>query len=59
MPSAERLMAFFIIKDEKKINKQSFNMWLKDTGPLSIKGDTLQIQVKDDVAVRHLKDKYL
>jgi len=34
-------------------------MWLKDTEPLSIKGDTLQIKVKDDVAVRHLKDKYL
>lgn len=34
-------------------------MWLKDTEPLSIKGDVLQIKVKDDVAVRHLKDKYL
>lgn len=34
-------------------------MWLQDTEPLSIKGDTLQIKVKDDVAVRHLKDKYL
>ena len=44
---------------EKKINKQSFSMWLKDTEPLSIKGDILQIKVKDDVAVRHLKDKYL
>jgi chromosomal replication initiator protein len=44
---------------EKKINKQSFGMWLKDTEPLSIKGDILQIKVKDDVAVRHLKDKYL
>ncbi len=44
---------------EKKINKQSFSMWLKDTEPLSISGDILQIKVKDDVAVRHLKDKYL
>ena len=44
---------------EKKINKQSFSMWLKDTEPLSIKGDSLQIKVKDDVAVRHLNDKYL
>lgn len=44
---------------ERKINKQSFGMWLKDTEPLSIKGDILQIKVKDDVAVRHLKDKYL
>ena len=34
-------------------------MWLKDTEPLSINGDILQIKVKDDVAVRHLKDKYL
>lgn len=44
---------------ERKINKQSFSMWLKDTEPLSINGDILQIKVKDDVAVRHLKDKYL
>lgn len=34
-------------------------MWLKDTEPLSLRGDILQIKVKDEVAVRHLKDKYL
>lgn len=34
-------------------------MWLKDTEPLSIEGDVLKIKVKDDVAVRHLKDQYL
>ena len=43
---------------EKRINKQSFNMWLKDTTPLSIDGDILTIKVNDDVAARHLKDQY-
>ncbi len=44
---------------EKRINKQSFAMWLKDTEPLAIEGDILRIRVKDDVAARHLKDQYL
>ena len=44
---------------EKKINRQSFNMWFKETEPVSLKGDILQIKVKDDVAVRHLNDRYL
>ena len=44
---------------EKKINRQSFNMWFKETEPISLKGDILQIKVKDDVAVRHLNDRYL
>jgi len=56
---AQRIWDNVLTDLEKKINKQSFGMWLKDTEPLSIKGDTLQIKVKDDVAVRHLKDKYL
>ncbi|HPJ33248.1 MAG TPA: chromosomal replication initiator protein DnaA [Spirochaetota bacterium] len=43
---------------EKRINKQSYAMWLKDTAPLSIEGDILKIKVKDDVAVRHLQDQY-
>lgn len=56
---AQRIWDNVLTDLEKKINKQSFSMWLKDTEPLSIQGDTLQIKVKDDVAVRHLKDKYL
>lgn len=44
---------------EKRINKQSYAMWLRDTEPLSIDGDILKIKVKDDVAARHLKDQYL
>ncbi len=56
---AQRIWDNVLTDLEKKINKQSFSMWLKDTEPLSIKGDILQIKVKDDVAVRHLKDKYL
>jgi len=56
---AQRIWDNVLTDLEKKINKQSFSMWLKDTEPLSINGDILQIKVKDDVAVRHLKDKYL
>ena len=44
---------------EKKINKQSFIYWLKDTEPVSLQGDILQIKVKDDVAVQHIKNIYL
>lgn len=44
---------------EKRINKQSYAMWLKDTEPLSIDGDVLKIRVKDDVAARHLRDQYM
>jgi len=43
---------------EKRINRQSFIMWLKDTEPLDIEGDTIKIKVKDDVAARHIKDQY-
>lgn len=44
---------------ESRINKQSFIMWLKDTEPLSIEGNSLKIKVKDEVAVKHLNDQYL
>ncbi|MCU0846420.1 MAG: chromosomal replication initiator protein DnaA [Spirochaetes bacterium] len=43
---------------ESKINKQSFNMWLKDTEPLSITGNIIKIRVMDDVARRHISDQY-
>ncbi len=56
---ANRIWDIVLTNLEKRINKQSFGMWLKDTEPLSIDGNVLQIKVKDDVAVRHLKDKYL
>ena len=41
------------------INKQSFDMWLKDTEPLSIQGDVITIKVMDDVARRHISEQYL
>ena len=44
---------------EKKMNKQAFIFWLKDTVPVSLQGDILQIKVKDDVAVQHINNKYL
>jgi len=43
---------------ESKINKQSFNMWLKETEPLSITGNIIKIRVMDDVARRHISDQY-
>jgi len=44
---------------ESDINKQSFNMWLRDTEPLSIDGSTLRIKVMDDVTRRHINEQYL
>ncbi len=40
------------------INKQSFDMWLKDTEPLSLSGNTLMIKVADEVAQRHISENY-
>lgn len=40
------------------INKQSFDMWLKDTTPLSMNNETLYVKVADDVARRHISSNY-
>ena len=40
------------------INKQSFDMWLKDTTPLSIDNGLLRVQVIDDVTRMHISEKY-
>lgn len=40
------------------INKQSFDMWLKDTVPLQFSNNTLKIKVSDEVAQRHISDNY-
>lgn len=40
------------------INKQSFDMWLKDTVPLQYSNSTLKIRVSDEVAQRHISDNY-
>lgn len=43
---------------QNNINKQSFDMWLKDTKPLEYSGDIMKIRVADDVAKRHISDQY-
>lgn len=43
---------------ESSINIQSFNMWLKDTEPLSISDNILKIKVLDEVARRHIAEQY-
>jgi chromosomal replication initiator protein len=43
---------------QTNINKQSFDMWLKDTKPLEFSGDIMKIRVADDVAKRHISDQY-
>jgi chromosomal replication initiator protein len=43
---------------QTNINKQSFDMWLKDTKPLDFSDDTMKIKVADDVAKRHISDQY-
>lgn len=40
------------------INKQSFDMWLKDTEPLSLNDSKMMIRVADEVAQRHISDNY-
>ncbi|MFH0975577.1 MAG: chromosomal replication initiator protein DnaA [Spirochaetota bacterium] len=40
------------------INKQSFDMWFRDTKLLSFDKNTLYIKVPDDVARRHITDNY-
>jgi chromosomal replication initiator protein len=43
---------------QSNINKQSFDMWLKDTEPLSFNDNNLKIRVIDEVARRHISDNY-
>jgi len=44
---------------ESSVNKQSFNMWLKDTEPLSMSENILKIRVLDEVTRRHISEQYL
>ncbi len=43
---------------ESSVNKQSFNMWLKDTEPISISENILKIKVIDEVTKRHISEQY-
>jgi chromosomal replication initiator protein len=43
---------------QSTINKQSFDMWFKDTEPLSLQGNTIVVKVSDDVARRHISEQY-
>lgn len=40
------------------INKQSFDMWLKGTEPISYTNNKMTIRVADEVAQRHISDNY-
>jgi len=44
---------------QNTINKQSFDMWLKDTKPISMSSDTIKIKVSDEVTRRHITEQYL
>jgi len=49
-----------ILKElEYKMNKQSFNTWLKDTQLLSIEKDICKIKVADETAKQHIEKNYL
>lgn len=43
---------------QSNINKQSFDMWLKDTEPVSLLNNTLMVKVPDEVARRHISENY-
>jgi len=47
-----------LVNIQSDINKQSFNMWLKDTEPVSIYGNIMTITVPDEVARRHIAEHY-
>lgn len=40
------------------INRQSYDMWLKDTVPLHYSNNTIKVRVADEVAQRHISDNY-
>jgi len=44
---------------KETINKQSYEMWFSDTKALAEERDLLTIKVIDDVAKRHITEKYL
>jgi len=44
---------------KNNINKQSYDMWFKDTEILSINNNLITIKAIDEVARRHIKEKYL
>lgn len=43
---------------EPEINRQSFNMWFKDTHAIGFNDSTLKIKVADEVAKQHIPDQY-
>lgn len=43
---------------QSHVNKQSFDIWLKETEPISITDDIIKIKVIDDVAGRHISERY-
>ena len=47
-----------LINIQSSINKQSFDMWLKDTQPISYNGTLFRVKVSDEVAQRHITDHY-
>ncbi|HSV96104.1 MAG TPA: chromosomal replication initiator protein DnaA [Spirochaetota bacterium] len=47
-----------LLSVQSNINKQSFDMWLKDTEPVSLSNNTLKVKVPDEVARRHISENY-
>lgn len=43
---------------QNSINKQSYNMWLKDTVQVGLTETAIKIRVIDDVARRHIAEQY-
>lgn len=47
-----------LVSVETYVNKQSFNMWFKNTEPVTINENNLVIKVPDEVAKRHISNHY-
>jgi len=54
----EEIWGKVLTEIQSNINRQSFDMWLKETRPLSLAENTLKVKVIDDVARRHINDNY-
>jgi chromosomal replication initiator protein len=58
MQNAEQLWSSVLSELQTHVNKQTFDMWFKETNAISFDGMNLIVNVQDDVAKKHIMDNY-
>jgi len=58
MISAKELWDSVLSELQNHINRQTYDMWFKETKAFDFNGSLLTIRVQDDVAKRHISDNY-